>query len=590
MPAEVIIVGYGHAGRIHRRAYESLGDLGRVAAVVEPDRARHAEIGQALPGVPVFGGLDDALQAAGHDVIVDFCVPAKSNLELVETALRHGVHKFLIEKPLGWDVDSSHRMVARLGHCEVVYLDTYAASNGVQQLLERIGARASAPRRVDVLFHKDRVPDSRVQRGFAHDAVPSAWMIEGPHMLSIARQIAGEIAHVASASTFDMPLGSEEILRDHGGGLALLEHESGAVTHLELNLCSSRNARRVEVVLEDGTRMSVELPPSKSATQVSTLEIQLPGGGREVLQVDDRPMENCVRNAIRHLAGEKVRVSSMADGLAVCNIVERMTERTRFWQSVPRRWQYFGPPLRPCPDDIGIMEAQVAAWQEAHAGASCHVMLCGVTPEIADMAWPPGTRLWGVEKSLSMIEQVWPARGRPGWQVLQAEWTRLPFAAGSFDIVIGDGCLTSLVYPAQQLTFLQSVRDVMRDGAVLIMRHFAQAPTPERTADVFCDLAAGKIGSFHAFKWRLAMSLQRDPAEGVRVDDIWKAWAEARVATPWARETVGTIDTYRGSDHRLTFTTLDQIRELHARLFTERACIVPGYELGDRCPILVYAL
>jgi hypothetical protein len=116
-----------------------------------------------------------------------------------------------------------------------------------------------------------------------------------------------------------------------------------------------------------------------------------------------------------------------------------------------------------------------------------------------------------------------------------------------------------------------------------------QKDEPESPAAVFGDLIAGGIESFHAFKWRLAMSLQNSAREGVRVDKIWDAWNEAGISTDWPSQTVETIDTYRGSDHRLTFTNMHEIRDLHSPLFEERAYIEPEYELGERCPILVYS-
>ena len=586
---KVVIVGYGHAGRIHKKAYDSLGTLCAVAAVVDPDIHKHVEISASLPGVEIFHELSAALGQVGSDVIVDFCVPAMAHLGLVETALRLGVTRFLIEKPLAWDVASSEQLVAVLQGFDVVYLDTYAASTGVQRLLDKILEQDSAVEHVNLVFLKNRISDSRLNRGFAEDAIPSAWMIEGPHMLSIAMQIAGQIAHVSSASTFDMDIGKNQLLPEHGGGRALLQHENGAITHLELDLCSNRNVRRIEVLLRNEVRMAVDLPPSKAQRQYSVLAVTYPGGAHEVHHYEDRPMENCVRNAISHLAGEQVAVGSMADGLAICAIVERMMERTKFWQSVPQQWKHFGPPLRPGPEDIRVMEQQAAAWVESSSAERCDVLLCGVTPEIASMHWPAGTRLWAVEKSLAMIREVWPANASPGKQALQGEWTCLPFAPHSFDIVIGDGCLTSLKYPQQQSHFLEEVHSVLRSNGIMIMRYFVQADDPERPEVVFADLREGRIGSFHAFKWRLAMSLQANASEGVRVDDIWRKWAAANVTTGCPNEAVNTIGTYRGSDHRLTFTTLGQIRDLHAGLFEEKSCIVCGYELAERCPIMVYS-
>jgi predicted dehydrogenase/SAM-dependent methyltransferase len=585
----VVIVGFGHAGRIHRRAYDALADICRVSAVVEPNMDRRGEIEASLPGVNIYQDLGEALKELDGDIIIDFCVPAKINLELVETALSFGIRKFLIEKPLGWDVASTNALVSRLQNCEVVYLDTYFASRGVQELLKRIDDQGSAPTRVDVLFHKNRVPDSLSNRGFIDDAVPSAWMIEGPHMISIARQIAGEIAQVSDASTFDMQIGRRRVLPEHGGGHASLEHENGTVTHLDLSLCSDRNERRIEVQFQNDIRMIVYLPPSKTTEQYSVLEVLYPSGERDVVRLEDRPMENCVQNAIKHMAGEEAAVSSLFDGLAVCAIVEGMTDKKHFWQSAPKQWKHFGPPLRPCPEDIKVMENHVAQWLGESSTDHCNVLLCGVTPEIVEMNWPAGTRLWAVEKSRTMIEEVWPAKESKTKQPVEAEWTRLPFGPDSFDIVIGDGCFTSLEYPRLQLVFLKSLRRVLRSDGLLIMRFFVQRDEPERPDDIFKDLLEDRIGSFHAMKWRLAMSLQESASEGVRVDDIWKVWDKAGITTDWPAQAVNTIDTYKGSDHRLIFTSLSEIRKLLSTSFVELAYIEPGYELGERCPILVYS-
>jgi predicted dehydrogenase len=120
----VVIVGYGHAGSIHGKAYEGLGHRCVVSAVVEPNPDRLAEIESSLPGVKIYQELGAALKELGGEVIIDFCVPAKINLELVEIALSRGVNKIMIEEPLGWDVSSTNALVSKLDGCEVVYLDT----------------------------------------------------------------------------------------------------------------------------------------------------------------------------------------------------------------------------------------------------------------------------------------------------------------------------------------------------------------------------------------------------------------------------------------------------------------------------------
>lgn len=235
------------------------------------------------------------------------------------------------------------------------------------------------------------------------------------------------------------------------------------------------------------------------------------------------------------------------------------------------------------------MQDHVRLWLAQESSESCNVLLCGVTSEIVEMEWPPGARLWAVEKSRVMIEEVWPASGSETKLPLQAEWTSLPFAADSFDIVIGDGCLTSLEYPHQQRVFLDAIHTVLKPSGILIMRFFVQKDEPEQPDAVFSDLHDGLIGSFHVMKWRLAMSMQDSAREGVQVDRIWKAWKDAGISTDWPTTAVDTIETYRGSDHRLTFTNMHEIRELLSTQFEEQACRVSGYELGERCPILVYS-
>lgn len=586
---KVVISGFGRAGQIHRRAYRALDDICTVAAVVEPNRSRHPDIEATLPGVAIFDDLGSALDRLGGEVVVDFCVPALINLELVNTALDRGVRRFLIEKPLGWDMDSIAKLVSGLEDCEAVYLDTYGASSAIQWLLAKMNERGSPAKRVTVRFHKDRRADSKCDRGFSHGAVPSAWMIEGPHMLSIARQLGGEIASIPLATTFDMKTEDRLCLRDHGGGSARLEHRSGAVSLLDLSLCSPHNERAVRVELEDGTVLEADLPASKVPDQVSVLRVRLPAGGTEQRRLEDRPMEYCVQNAIRFFAGEPRTVNRPGEGLEICRLVEQMTAKQQFWQSAPRLWKYFGPPLRPCAQDIRSMELRVAGWQQAHPGRAANVLLCGVTPEIAGMRWPPGTRLWAVEKSRAMIEQVWPDGLPPRRQVVQGEWTQLPLQPGSIDIVIGDGCFTSLPYPGTQREFLHQLAALIRPGGTLIMRFFVQAARRETPEAVFDDQRAGRIGSFHVLKWRLAMALQGAADGGVGVDDIWRSWRRAGLQTAWPETVVQTIDTYRGSDHRLVFTTLDQARALLGECFEERECIEHDYELGERCPILVYA-
>ena len=208
------------------------------------------------------------------------------------------------------------------------------------------------------------------------------------------------------------------------------------------------------------------------------------------------------------------------------------------------------------------------------------------------MRWPAGTRVLAVDQSRAMIGAVWPG-ARLGFSAACARWTELPLSAASRDIAIGDGCFSSLSGAAYG-AMTRSVRRVLRPAGLFVMRFFNRPEESESATRVFADLSEGRIGSFFAFKWRLAMALHGALAEGVRLGDIWDAWHAAipepdRLASRlgWPLEKLSMMDAYRESDVRFTFPTLAEARAALRPEFDEIACRFGGYELGERCPTLV---
>ena len=103
-----------------------------------------------------------------------------------------------------------------------------------------------------------------------------------------------------------------------------------------------------------------------------------------------------------------------------------MTRQPDHWNEHARQWSLIGPPLRPAAEDIRLLEAAVQDWRSCTAVAAPRALLCGVTPEIARMRWPAGTRLIAVDHSRPMIAGVWPAAQVPGVAVC-GDWLALPF-------------------------------------------------------------------------------------------------------------------------------------------------------------------
>lgn len=267
------------------------------------------------------------------------------------------------------------------------------------------------------------------------------------------------------------------------------------------------------------------------------------------------------------------------------------------WGKVARQWHRVGQPLRPSPDDIQALEQFVALAKAKHP----RVLLLGVTPEIAAMKWPIGTRLLAIDRSVDMIEYAWAgpslagASGLADAQVACGDWRNLPIEDHSRDMIVGDGCLAVFDYPASFTATLECQHRVLRPGGLFSHRFFLRPEQGEETEAVFGELRAGRIGSFHLFKWRLAMSMHGAIEDGVRLGDIWDCW-HAAVPDPaalseslnWPLETITTIDAYRDIDTRFTFFTLEEARRACAPYFKEVRRHVPKYECGERFQTLLF--
>lgn len=270
--------------------------------------------------------------------------------------------------------------------------------------------------------------------------------------------------------------------------------------------------------------------------------------------------------------------------------------RRDHWNDHARQWDRVGPPLRPCAEDIRLARELIGGGDEG-AGNRRHAVLLGVTPEVASMDWPRGTRLTAVDRCMEMIRGVFPGRklAMPA-RAVRGDWLSLPLPDDSADWVVGDGCYTLLAGPESYRALGREVRRVLRSGGRYLARLFVRPDQPEPVERVFDDLEAGRIGNFHVFKWRLAMALHDGLDRGVRVDDIWSRWKRAGLQprvlarrTGWPEPEIRTIEAYRGGQARYTYPTLDEARAALSDDFEELDCRFPRYELGERCPTLLLA-
>lgn len=112
------------------------------------------------------------------------------------------------------------------------------------------------------------------------------------------------------------------------------------------------------------------------------------------------------------------------------------------WPEVARDWP-FGPPLRPALPDVTLVCNALSHLRLA-ADRPLRVLIMGVTPEIYHLRWPDGCTARAIDWTPAMIEHVWPGLRE---HVALDDWRKMPFPAGSFDVVTCDGGLNLLQYP-----------------------------------------------------------------------------------------------------------------------------------------------
>ena len=242
------------------------------------------------------------------------------------------------------------------------------------------------------------------------------------------------------------------------------------------------------------------------------------------------------------------------------------------------------------------MRAAVAAWSAAHPDVPLRALVLGVTPELAVLPWPASTTVLAIDRSEAMVGALWAGAGDvAAASAACGDWRALPCTDGTIDIVVGDGCFTPLEYPHDYRAVTDEVRRVLAPDGRFVMRVFVPPAAREDLESIADDLHAGRIAGFHAFKWRLVMAVHARSVEGATLGAVWEAWhamcpdrSALMTKLGWSADTIATIDAYRDTGTVYSFPTLEEIRATVSASFTELSCHVPTYELGDRCPTLVW--
>lgn len=139
------------------------------------------------------------------------------------------------------------------------------------------------------------------------------------------------------------------------------------------------------------------------------------------------------------------------------------------WRTFADQWSAFGSPLRPCAEDLALFECLLREGTDLlEAADQQRVWLLGVTPEIATATWIEDLDLVAVERVSAMIDSAWPGNA-DNRRAICADWLHAPFSDESFELVIGDGCLT-VVSHTDDLSALPARRRLLVAAIVLPSR------------------------------------------------------------------------------------------------------------------------
>jgi SAM-dependent methyltransferase len=265
--------------------------------------------------------------------------------------------------------------------------------------------------------------------------------------------------------------------------------------------------------------------------------------------------------------------------------------QSEFWDAVAAGYRRIGPPLMPTDEDATRFEDAIRT--HGTRAARPRALLLGVTPLLANLRWSDPTMLLAVDASMPFLRAVWPGdvRGRRG--AVRGDWRRLPVRDASYDIAVGDGSFNCLPYPAGIRDAAAAVKRALDPDGVLVMRLFVRPDPCESPEALVEELNAHRVGTFHQFKFRLLMALQRTVHDGIVVSDVYRYWhalgrrSESRPPTSgWSAADVETIENYRGSSTVHVFPTLTEWRAVLCEAFEEIAIQPASYVLGDRCPVI----
>jgi SAM-dependent methyltransferase len=187
------------------------------------------------------------------------------------------------------------------------------------------------------------------------------------------------------------------------------------------------------------------------------------------------------------------------------------------WASIAKSYSAFGSPFVPSREDVVAYEAAIHA-ELSPDQARGDALILGVTPALATMNWPEQMPVVGLEISREVINSIWPGDIHGARRSVCGSWFDPPFGQNSFEVVVGDGSLSTCRFPGSVSKLLYSIRKLLKSNGLLIIRTYVRPAVVESVPQLMERLFTQGL-SVDCFKMGLYIAMQRTPYEGVAVKD-----------------------------------------------------------------------
>ena len=250
------------------------------------------------------------------------------------------------------------------------------------------------------------------------------------------------------------------------------------------------------------------------------------------------------------------------------------------------------PPWHPSREDAAFMREWTSPVLEKASVRK--VLVLGVTPEIAQLGWPSGTRIVGIDSSPAMIASLWQGSPPALSHAVCAPWQQMPLKDAQFDAVVGDGSLNALPSLEEYRKVLGEVSRVLKSDGVLVLRCFVKPSHVETPERVLLKAMEREFPTTAAFRLRLAFAVTNaDGSIGLAaLRDAFNALVPDRDAlarvTGWPRQDIDRVDTDKESRVRLTFPTQSQLVSLSEPIFRLTDSARGTYTQSEYCPTFLF--